>query len=185
MKLRNIKKMSGPNDGTRTLFESVMAPEVIRALHDWQANGGRGVVIGGVALSYYAKPRYTQDVDVLLMTDSEIPAVVNGFSHNRIHAFEHKRTGVEVEIVTPEHVAPNLSPETVKKVIETATISDGIRIASPSGIIALKLARFSAQDKADMIALIKSGQPIDISGFCLPQDQIQKFIGIMHDAEDE
>lgn len=177
--------MAGPNDGSRSLFESVMAPEVIRALQDWQANGGRGVVIGGVALSYYAKPRYTQDVDVLLMTDSEIPDNVDGFRHNRQHAFEHKATGVEVEIVTPEHVAPKLTVETAKKVIETSIVSNGINIASASGIVALKLVRASAQDKADIIALIKTGQIIDISGFNLSQDQIQKYVGLIEDAESE
>jgi hypothetical protein len=58
--MRKIGKMNRPNDGTRTLFESVMSPEIIAALKDWvKANAG-GILIGGLAISHYVKPRMTQ-----------------------------------------------------------------------------------------------------------------------------
>jgi hypothetical protein len=39
MRLREITKMRTANTGTRSLFESVMAPELIAALNDWQPDG--------------------------------------------------------------------------------------------------------------------------------------------------
>ena len=49
----------------RTLFESVMMPNIITALRDWGKVQAGGVLIGALALSYYARPRMTQDVDFL------------------------------------------------------------------------------------------------------------------------
>ena len=65
MALRDLSKMRSINDGTRTLFESVMMPNIITALRDWGKVQAGGVLIGALALSYYARPRMTQDVDFL------------------------------------------------------------------------------------------------------------------------
>jgi hypothetical protein len=55
------------NDGTRTLIESIMMPELIAALRDWAKSGSGGVLIGGLGLSYHARPRFTQDIDFLFL----------------------------------------------------------------------------------------------------------------------
>ena len=46
--LRDFSKMYGNNNGNRTLFESIVAPEIIKALTDWVNLIPDGVIIGGV-----------------------------------------------------------------------------------------------------------------------------------------
>jgi hypothetical protein len=173
MRLREFTKMRTSNNGDRSLFESVMAPELIAALRDWVAQVPNGVVIGGLALSYHVRPRMTQDLDVLFLNASDVPDQVGGFKRIRPHAFQHNRTHVEVEVITPDFV--NIPTALAARVIATATLSDGIKIASASGLVALKLFRLSLQDKADIVALIKSGRIEDLSSFSLPPERMAAF----------
>lgn len=182
MTLRDMRKMRGPNDGSRSLFESVMVPEVVKALKDWIAGGGTGVLIGGVALSYYVTPRYTQDVDFLFLDANAIPESVRGFKRHRSNAFEHRETGVEIEAVSPGNVTVPI--EVIERIVEAAVDRDGVRVASPSGLVAGKLFRFKTQDRADIEALIEHGK-IDLTGFKLPQPILDRYIGLLAEMKDQ
>lgn len=62
MLMRNLFKCNFVNDGSRTLVESILISEVAKAILDWQKEVPNvGVLIGGLALSYYVKPRSTID----------------------------------------------------------------------------------------------------------------------------
>ena len=106
MKLRNIAKCNHPNDGTRSLLESVLANEVVDALSDWKNNTdtSKYVLIGGLALSYWVKPRTTSDVDILFLSKADIPMYVDGFKRTRPGAFIHLKTHVEIEVLSPETI---------------------------------------------------------------------------------
>jgi hypothetical protein len=183
MQMRDLTKMSGPNDGTRTLTESSMVPEVAAALAAFKPYFN-GVLIGGMALSFWIKPRYTQDIDILFASDSDIPAEVPGFKRTRSHAFQHNQTHVEVELVTPTLI--KVSPQLVAAVERTAVDADGIRVAGPGGLIALKLVRYSLQDRADIDALLKLGT-VDMAPFLplLSDQQRQRFIASEEQAKSE
>lgn len=183
MRLREITKMRTANDGTRTLFESTMMPELTAALRDWQRAHTKGVLIGGLALSYHVRPRMTQDLDFLFLSSSDIPEKVPGFRRTRPHAFQHNKTHVEIELVTPDFV--NVPREVAQKVFDTATVSNGIRVASATGLVALKLYRLSFQDKADIVALINSGLVSDLSEFGLPSDKMVSFEKLAAEAQDD
>lgn len=170
--LRNIEKMNDINDGSRSLFESVVSNEVLDALTDWVSSGSDGVLIGGLALSYYVKPRSTMDVDVLFLSPEQIPDSVPDFKRHRKGAFQHNKTHVEIEVLTPKTI--NITTELVQSVIDTSIVKDGIRIASPSALIALKLGRFSRQDQADIEALTNSCE-IDLTPFNLSPELIEKY----------
>jgi hypothetical protein len=177
MRLRDLGKMTQINKGNRSLFESVMVPEVSQALKDWiKGTQSNGVLIGGLALSFYVKPRYTQDVDVLFLDSAEIPNTVSGFKRVRPHAFRHDQTHVEVELVTPELIS--VSEELCAQVVLDAETHSGILVASPSGIVALKLGRAilnkpaSYQDRADIVNLIATGR-VNLDEFDLPDEQIE------------
>lgn len=130
MQLRDLIKMTGPNDGRRTLTESIMVPELVVALKDWIVGAAnRGVLIGGVALSYYVKPRTTQVIDLLFLSADQIPDTVAGFKKTRASAFQHDRTHVEIEMVTPQLV--NADPALIAKVVETAQVQRGIASPAP------------------------------------------------------
>lgn len=171
--LRDFAKMYDNNDGTRKILESIIAPEVEMALHDWISNNESDcVLIGGIALSFYVKPRYTVDIDVLFLSKEDIPENVPKFKRNRPSAFQHNKTHVEVELITPQLIdTPN---ETIKAVYNTSEIHDGIKIASPSGLVALKLGRFSLQDQADIESLTNYTK-IDLTPFNLTQELINKY----------
>lgn len=175
-KFRNIEKMITPNNGNRTLFESIAFPEVELALNDWlEQNIQNCILIGGVALSYYIKPRTTQDVDILFMFSEDIPKTINKFKRHRKSAFQHNKTHVEVEVVTPKSI--NMNTVLAQEIFDTSIISDGAKIASSSGLVATKLGRFSRQDQADIEELIKH-QKIDLSLFTLTKEEINNFLSI-------
>lgn len=166
MKLRDLYKTLGPNDGTRTLYESVLVPEVVQAITDWcrAVPDMKAVLIGGLALSYYIKPRTTQDVDFLFLNITDIPKVVKGFKRTRTHAFQHEKTHVEIEVITPEYIGTDY--KLVEEIYTNARIENGIRIATPSGLVASKLGRYSRQDQADIEELVKNNV-IDLSKYTL------------------
>lgn len=168
MVLRDISKMRTANDGTRTLFESVMIPDIIPALRDWSQAQAGGVLIGALALSYYARPRMTQDVDFLLLSNEHVPRSVSGFTRSGHDAFEHEGTKVKIDLITTK--VAHIAPEIIHQVFYSAVESDGIKIASASGLVALKLHRLSMLDKADIIALVKTGR-VELRGFSLADEK--------------
>ena len=170
---RNIDKMNIINDGNRSLLESIIMPEIIYALEDWVNNQKFNyVLIGGLALSYYVKPRYTTDVDILFLSNDDIPSKVLNFKKHRKLAFQHNKTHVEIETVTPDSI--NIPINIAKSVFDTALIKDNIKIASPSGLVALKLFRFDLQDQADIENLIINTQ-IDLTPFNIPLILLKKY----------
>lgn len=171
-----FEKLNRPNDGTRSLFESLAIPEVELALKDWAAAEQHCVLIGGCAVGFYGRPRATTDVDVLFLTDAEIPDSVPRFKHTHPHAFQHNPTHVEVELVTPELVG--VSEQLVQVVFVTAVKSDGMLVASPSGLVALKLGRWSRQDQADIETLMQL-HPITLENWPLTHTEQQRF----HEAQ--
>lgn len=160
------------NDGRRTLLESIVVPEVNQALNDWLKYCKDGILIGGCALSYYERPRATMDVDVLFLSSENIPKNVEKFKKHRNGAFQHNNTHVEIEVVSPESI--NISKELAQMVYNTANISDGYKVASPSGIIALKLGRCSYQDMEDIANLSKHHE-IDLSIFPLSEEELERY----------
>jgi hypothetical protein len=171
-----VDKLNIVNDGTRTLLESVISSEVSQALKDWNSNALDCVIIGGCAFAYYGRPRATMDVDCLFLSESSIPNQVNGFKRIRDHSFQHIETHVEIEVLSPEYL--QIPAELVKKVFDTCKLSNGIKVASPSGLVALKLQRNSYQDKSDIDNLCKLGL-VDLTNWPLSEKNISDFDKIL------
>ena len=130
----NRKKSKWKNDGIRSIYESIIPKDVIVALDDWKSsNTSNCVLIGGIALSYYIKPRYTEDINLIFLTDEDIPLSVYKFRRNRKHSYEHIKTGVEVELITPEYI--NKDNSLFKNVFETSIESDGINFGITSNTL--------------------------------------------------
>lgn len=189
MKLRNIENRTKINDGSRTLLESIVDREVEAATKDWiKRTDSDFVIIGGIALAYHHIPRYTQDLDVLYRQTTIIPDNVEGFKRTCSGAYEHKKTGVEVELVTPGFI--NVPINIIEKVFDTAIQVGNSKIASKNGLIALKLLAIpgrsttakALQDKVDIMSLIETGG-IDISEFPLPEDALERFEQIKQEMQ--
>ena len=84
---------------------------------------------------------------------SGILETVSGFKRTRNGAFQHNLTHVEIEVVSPSDI--NLSSELVKKVFDTAIVSNGVDIASPSALVALKLQRLKRHDIGYIVSMIE------------------------------
>lgn len=182
MLMRNLFNCNFVNNGKRTLIESILVPEVAKAILDWQNEVPNvGVLIGGLALSYYVKPRSTIDGDFLFLTDSEIPQSIEKFKRSRPSAFLHKETHVEIEVLIPSKI--NMSDELAQRIIETAIQHDGVKVASREGLIASKLARFKLQDRTDISELLKLGD-VDLSSFPLNQKQKDNLQIALSERED-
>jgi hypothetical protein len=181
MRLRDLIKTNLPNNGLRSLFESILIPEVVKAFSDWK-NSTRNleyVLIGGIALSYYTKPRTTAGVDVLFLKTSDIPEIINKFKKHRTGVFQHNDTHIEIEVLTPSSI--NMSEDLALTIYKNAKIIDEIRIASPSGLVASKLGRFKLQDQADVEALLEI-EEIDLTPYPLPKewkDNYEKLLQIL------
>lgn len=173
-----ISKMYHPNDGTRSLFESIAIPEVEQALRDWIRSSKSGVLIGGAAMGYHGRPRATFDIDLLFFHPSDIPSEVEGFTKHRDY-FQHNATEVIVDLIIPAYTLAALDVELTKKVIDTAIFTDGMRVATPSAIVALKLQRLKRNDIGDIVQMIETGK-VDLSDFPLSEKNLTDFEEIMN-----
>jgi hypothetical protein len=131
-----------------------------------------------LGLSYHCKLRYTQDIDFLFLEPSDVPDAVGGFS--RIGSgFQHDRTHIAVDIFTPSSI--NIPRDVAEQVMRTVALSDNIRVASASGLVVLKLFRSSMRDRADIVALLKTGH-VDLSGWPLPPEMLPSFEALVEVA---
>jgi len=140
-------------------------------------SGIKWALVGGLAVGFHARPRGTQDVDIMLASEGEIDEIArvlgDKFKKIRPHSLEHKRTGVEIELLTPEFL--KIPEAVIQNIIETSEVHNGVPVASRSGIVAAKLFRRSYQDKADIEAIIRTGGPVDLSEFDLSPEQLSTY----------
>lgn len=184
---RSRLKRKWKNDGFRTLNESIIHKEVIQALDDWKRyNSSDCVLVGGVALSYYLVPRMTEYLDLIFMTENDIPTSVLGFKKIREHAFLHLKTHVEIEVLTPEYL--NKSEKMFKTTFDESIESDGIKVANPRALIALKLNRFKSQDKTDIENLLKycseNNISLDMTNYDLNENEINNLNSLLNNINE-
>lgn len=154
-----LRDMSVYRVAAASLSHVAIYPEVQVALEAWVALGVRSVLIGGLAMSLYAKPRMTEDVDVLFLHDSEIPESGVGFKRVSNHSMQENKTHVVVEIVTSKTFP--IPQSLVEQVFATAVPIDGMMVASREGLIALKLhgadePKRRLGDLADVARIVKA-----------------------------
>lgn len=189
-----VKTLSVANIGRATVPQIIMNDEVRRSYQRWaNATNNSGTLIGGIAFSFYGRPRTTMDVDLIYIQEQDIPETVKGFKRVRPHTFRDNLSHVEIEVLVP-HVI-NVDPVLVRKVVETANVdAQGNRVASVAGIIALKLGRCSRQDITDIAALmalsvtdghVVNPRLIDISEFDLSPDKIEKYNALLTEVLNE
>lgn len=152
----------------KTLNEAALVPEVRGALMRWLSNqpdDERGVLIGGLALSFYARPRQTMDVDLLF---AQAPDFINPmFKRTRDHGAIDKKDHVEIEFVT--HKTIGIPQAVAKRVIDTAWQlgSTGPKVASLDAMIVMKLygadsPKRRRQDEADIQAMLENNPRLNM-----------------------
>ena len=132
---------------------------------------------GGLVVGVYGRARGTDDVDMLLRSDSDIQMVINltriKFKQNRGHAIIHKETGVEVKLVTPEFI------NVYSMIIQSAIVHSSMKpvdnvevpVISKEGLIVLKLGRGNEYDIGDIKNVLRVGGHVDISNWPLKDNE--------------
>lgn len=167
-----------------SLDHVALIPEVQRALKDWvklQLGDKSGVLIGGLAMSFYATPRYTEDVDLLFLHQKDVPTVVSGFKAHRKGALENKTTGVEIETVWPASI--KIPQDIANKVYSTSVIHDGLRVASLEALIVLKLLasldpKRKLRDLGDVSILVEIHPKVDLKGWNISKELLSELESI-------
>jgi hypothetical protein len=159
-----------------TVDRLAVSREVQQALGAWIRGlvsiDNPGVLIGGLALGFYSKPRYTSDIDILFLSTDKVPKNVEGFRRHRHSAFEDVVNNVEVEVCTPSSI--NVPVSLAQRVSRTSVDHGGLRVASREGLIALKLfgaddRRRELQDLADIVGLLDTAEVVDMSEWGLSE----------------
>ncbi|MBW3540513.1 MAG: nucleotidyl transferase AbiEii/AbiGii toxin family protein [Planctomycetes bacterium] len=133
-------------------------------------NGVRYAVIGAVAAAIRSRPRYTQDIDLLLnVPQLALPGILaelqgRGFNFDAETVIREWTTsamtaldyqGVRVDLLKP--VLP-LFHEVIEKATEERFENRTLRVATAEGLIALKLLSFRPQDRADIASLLAANR---------------------------
>ena len=136
---------------------------------------------GGLAVGVHARPRGTDDVDLIISDESSLDVffmrTASKFKKTRDHAMTHKLTGVEIELLTPSFIKVN--PALISKAIDTALPTPVgkslIPVVSRKGLVALKLARGDYQDITDIVAIIRTGGEVDLTDWPLSSKETELF----------
>jgi hypothetical protein len=173
--LRNLSYASLDSRGQHSIFKVVLSNEVEAALRDWPIFKD-AVLIGGLAVSFYTRPRVTTDADFLFISESSLPDFAEDFKKVRPHAFRHNRTHVEIEVLTPSFLS--MPDSRAKQILRTSVLSEGIRVASAEGVVCSKLLRWSRRDQADISEIMNavSGDLTTWSLSSLEKQRVQELL---------
>ena len=158
--MRPLMPGVGPRENIMNVFE-----EFRRLVSELEKQGVRYALVGGVAMAFYAEPRFTRDIDLLLDPDDfqKVKGILekNGYFESaspwtfqnvaiELHRFL-KVVNEEDEMLIDILVAKN---EEVKKIIQNAVEAESeegkVMLANKKDLIWLKRTRDSKQDQADI-----------------------------------
>ena len=135
----------------------------------------RGIIIGGVAVSLLGAPRFTADVDaVVLLTVEDLPELleaarqegllpridqVEAFARrSRVVLLQHQETGIPVDL------SLGLLPFEIEAVDRSIMVDAGelqIRLPTPDDLIILKAVAHRPKDMLDIAAIIANHPKLD------------------------
>lgn len=148
-----------------------LADELIRAVElladTFAAKGIRYAVVGGLATVLRGRPRFTQDVDVLLDVpqlalpglldelarlgfDFDPPTVIDEYVRQHMTAFRFG--SVRIDWLKP--VLPLYARTLVEATALSWTPGHSLRVASAEGLILTKMVAFRPQDQMDIETLL-------------------------------
>ncbi len=173
--------------------DSILAP--LAAVQQLLARfSDRGIIIGGVAVSLLGVPRFTADVDMMiLLTVEDLPELlavageeglipridqVETFARrSRVVLLQHQKTGVPVDL------SLGLLPFEIEAVERSTLIDAGglqIRLPTPEDLIILKAVAHRPKDMLDIATIIESNSDLDWQRI---ESWIQQFADVLEMPE--
>lgn len=178
--------------------EFVLPRQCLRDLNRWlRAARVRGAVIGGVASALLGTPRYTHDIDVVVVIDDAEwpefiePAARFGFEFrmsdavafarkNRVLLMRHRPSGVEVDISLGQlDFERDLIARSKRIKVEGILVP----VAAPEDLIILKAIPRRPNDLADIDGLLHHHSRLDFRRITSEFAAFLELPGIMEDLE--
>jgi hypothetical protein len=140
------------------------------------ALGGRGIVIGGVAASLLGEPRFTQDLDaMILLSVEDIPNVIalaqkyglasriseieEFAKRNRVLLFQHSESATDVDITMG--LLPFEEEMIARSVLHQINPSFSIQLPTPEDLIIMKAIAHRPKDMLDIQGIIDRNPQLD------------------------
>lgn len=157
----------------------------LRDLVEWFEKAEiRGIVIGGVAASILGEPRFTRDVDALVILNehrwADLLDVGNGYGflprladaldfarRSRVLLLRHRPSGVDVDLTFG---ALPFEEEAVRRSISVQIGSLLIPLASPDDLVIMKAVAGRSQDWLDIESLLIAHPELDL-------DRVRSWLG--------
>lgn len=149
---------------------STAPPEAtLRALVKWlRSERVPGLIIGGIAVSLLGRPRFTRDVDVLVLLGEDrwekslnaaakfgfVPRIKNPIAFarvSRVFLLSHKPSGVAVDVSL---AGLPFEEESITRVRWTKVGGLSLPLPTPEDLIIMKAVAHRPQDIADIAALL-------------------------------
>jgi len=171
---RQIAQLAGKSIDMMPLFEDL-------------AKFANYAVCGGVAVALNGRIRATEDVDILIPSETALERLAlqyaDKFRQIRPHAFLHRKTGIEMDVLTPELIkVPEII---VESAIGTAISNYGIRVVNKTYLIILKMFSGRRQDYVDVVSLLGDKSNVDIALVeeTIPQGKLEVFKELVKESE--
>jgi hypothetical protein len=143
----------------------------------WKSQNTPGVVIGGLAVSLWSRPRITHDVDglVLLPTNRwaaflkagrrfgflpREPDTLANARKERVLLLRHEPSGIDVDVTLGEVL---LEEEIVARATEVKVANVLVPLATPEDLIIMKAIAHRPQDILDIDALLATSPSLDLA----------------------
>jgi len=136
----------------------------------------RGVIIGGIAVGFLGKPRFTEDIDAMfLLSIHDIPKFLEAARHedilprrpdaeefarkSRVLLLQHAPTEINIDISLG--ILP-FEEEMVKRAIVQSIGSLSIRLPTPEDLIIMKAIAHRPKDLEDIRTIIDKNPGLDV-----------------------
>ena len=169
--------MAGSESAGRATGAASPLLTALRAVSEWLGAGPTpGALIGGVAASILGRPRFTDDIDVLVLLEREkwaeflaagqergivgrIDDVLELAETSRVLLLSHEPTGIGIDVVLG---ALPLEEEIVHGATPTKVFDSVVPVATPESIVVMKAIAGRARDVADIESLLEVHEGLDL-----------------------
>ncbi len=177
-----VRALCTPDPASRLLGETVV--DLAKMLGDsvgW-------ALFGALAVGIYSRPRGTDEIEIVLTANADIPSVIPAtgrrFRQIGSHTIEHRSTHIAVRLVTPELILadPVVFAVAICSAIRRKLSTVKVPIVSREGLVAVSLCRGEHYDLAHVAAVTKIGSSVDLSGYPLTGRQKDAYLKVLQEG---
>jgi hypothetical protein len=167
------------------LREAALNSDVCRTLECLAAQTPNGALIGTLAMNFHRQLRYRLSFTMLFGSDADIELPLDFVRRSPVLCI-NRATGVKVLTFTPK--TSGIPNNVVRRVLDTAKLFDGMRVATAEGLAVVKLyaslsRRRMSGELADVQDLLECYPEMDLMDWSLPAELQRRLDGCRALAE--